>query len=627
MLPRKFHNLTMLPTGDVLVTGGLSLEDLASAQKKPQIWNRGAGSWNSYPDLSVEPAVRNYHSAAILLPDGRVLSTGGERTATGQANPHRDHATIFEPPYLFNGNADAQRPVIANAPCRVGYGGEFFISTPDLTSMVGGTVCLIRPGAVTHGFNQDQRYVPLDMYECPSGGRLRVLAPTSGRIAPPGDYLLFIVNNAGVPAIGKWVRVGPDLPAGCDDQAPSAVSDLTAEIFSESEVWFYWSDPPGAVTEFDLRARVQSMTNNELFCDGQRGFAVPGWQSGGVTNLQPCTQYRFRLMARDDHDNWSALSNEVVTSTSCGGGGGGFSAQPTGPLSAIPSVGGEPAVAAMAEAEPRGLVPSAAAAWAAEMRLEGHAPSWSVYALGENEAETVFAGDSAGIVIQRQDGRGGWVSRGRLFPGRQSTRFGLRRLHQPGRVIFRGQYGFQQAWSAVASETTGEVYQVVSARHSRLGDLTAAMDLTGNTTTTLVPGDTLSLAYQKAQSAADAPGGFMLIGQAGSVAPPARNQRALPPAGSPLPKEFALHANQPNPFARLTTIRLALPRPEHVRLEVFDLLGRRVRTLTDDSFEAGEQAFTWDGRDASGASLSAGVYVARVHAGEFRAQRAMVLRP
>jgi flagellar hook capping protein FlgD len=109
--------------------------------------------------------------------------------------------------------------------------------------------------------------------------------------------------------------------------------------------------------------------------------------------------------------------------------------------------------------------------------------------------------------------------------------------------------------------------------------------------------------------------------------PLAGNRRGLKPEAPRLPTEFALHANQPNPFARLTTLRFALPQSEHVRLEVFDLLGRRVSVLADGTFEAGEHAVQWDGRGAHGALLSAGVYVARIHAGEFRARRTMVLLP
>ncbi len=601
-----------------------------------------------------------------MLPDGRILSTGGENYALAGVNPDIDKATIFEPPYLFNGNAPATRPVITSAPCRISYGQEFFIST-DLSGMVGGTVCLIRPGAVTHGFNQDQIYVPLDMYACASGGRLRVIAPADGGIAPPGDYLLFIVkpkdpnnNDNRIPSIGKWVRVGPSLqpPPDCDVDVPNRVNspEPIAEIESDFEIWFYWTAPwdnPGAgppngtVAEYDVRASTASMTNDALFCQGLPGSAPAPLSAGGdpqygwVSGLTSCTQYHFALKARDGAENWSPISNPLVWTTLCwgGGGGGGWNAQLVGTLAGAAPAPGDGAGGAVGTApllggetnsggEPLALVPPAAAVWAVEMGLADDAPVWSIYALGENEARSLFGGDSAGILVQSPEEQGKRLTRVRLYPGAGSTRFALRRLHRPGRLVFRGQYEFRQALAAVATGTAGEVYEVVSARHSRLGDQTALMDLAGNTTSALVPGDTLSLTYQRSRSAADgAQDWFMLIGEAGSVAPVAGNRRALTPEAPTLPAEFALQANQPNPFARLTTLRFALPRGEHVQLEVFDILGRRVRTLAEGPFAAGVHAIQWDARDAHGALLSAGVYVTRIHAGAFRARRTMVLLP
>jgi hypothetical protein len=420
--------------------------------------------------------------------------------------------------------------------------------------------------------------------------------------------------------------------------------DPTAEIESDTEIWFYWAapwdnpsamPPSGAVAEYDVRASTQSMTTEALFCLGLRGSAQAPLSAGGgpqygwVSGLTPCTQYHFALKARDGAQNWSPISNQLVHTTMAGwnGCGGGFRAQSGGTLAGAAPAPGDGADGATNDgAEPLRLVSPAAGAWAAEMRLVNDAPVWTVYALGDEEAQSLFGHDSAGILRQSPEAEAVRLTRARLFPGAGSTRFALRRLHQPGRLVFRGPYEFRQALSAVATEVPGEVYEVVSARHSRLGDQTAMMDLAGSTTVALAPGDTLSLTYQRSRSTSEnAQGWFLLMGEVGSMAPTAGNRRTLPPAAPSLPTTFALHANQPNPFSRLTTIRLALPRNEHVRLEVFDLLGRRVRTLAEGSFEAGEHTVQWDGRDANGAPLSAGVYHARIHAGEFRAQRTMVL--
>lgn len=153
------------------------------------------------------------------------------------------------------------------------------------------------------------------------------------------------------------------------------------------------------------------------------------------------------------------------------------------------------------------------------------------------------------------------------------------------------------------------------------------MDAAGGFDLGLLPGDTLTLRYgASSQTVLDAQDGFLRVSAAGTMPQAAGWRRpGLPDPSTTLPSEFALHANQPNPFSRQTTVRFALPTSEHVQLEVFDIMGRRVGTLADGTFEAGEHAVSWDGRDTHGARSPAGVYHVRIKASEFRAQRTMVL--
>ena len=139
---------------------------------------------------------RIYHSTAILLPDGRVLSTGAG-AQTGSVD--QLNAEIYSPPYLFQGS----RPSITSVPAQLSYGAPFPVATSSDSSI--DKVTLLRLGSVTHSFDQNQRFVKLT-FEAQTDG-LSVTAPASGNIAPPGDYLLFVVNHQGVPSTGRFVRL------------------------------------------------------------------------------------------------------------------------------------------------------------------------------------------------------------------------------------------------------------------------------------------------------------------------------------------------------------------------------------------------------------------------------------
>jgi hypothetical protein len=141
---------------------------------------------------------RDYHSSAILLTDGSVLMGGDPLDAMG----HTPHDRFF-PGYYF-----LPRPTIAGvAPPTVGYGANFTVNTPDAPSIA--EVVLMRPGAVTHGFNQTQRLVYCTFTT--AAGMLSVQAPPNDAIgrnaAPPGWYMLFIVNGGRVPSVARWVRL------------------------------------------------------------------------------------------------------------------------------------------------------------------------------------------------------------------------------------------------------------------------------------------------------------------------------------------------------------------------------------------------------------------------------------
>lgn len=148
---------------------------------------------------------RVYHSAALLLQDGRVLSVGsGQPAATGLADDFT--AEIFTPPYLFNADGTlATQPTITAAPSSVTYNQTFTVQTPAAASV--SKVTWISLGSVTHSYNENQRAMGLS-FTASGTAAITVTAPARAALAPPGYYLLFIVDGRGVPSVAKIVRVG-----------------------------------------------------------------------------------------------------------------------------------------------------------------------------------------------------------------------------------------------------------------------------------------------------------------------------------------------------------------------------------------------------------------------------------
>lgn len=189
----RYNQTTLyLADGTVMVVGGNSgpghYENPVFAA---EIYDPATQQWSL---MASQIGVRAYHSVSILLADGRVISTGSTSNTT-----YNHYYEIFSPPYLFNGT----RPTITDSPASVTYGQQFTITTPDASEI--SSVALVMPGATTHANDMQQRYVPLTFTV--GSGSLTATAPSSGNWAPPGYYMLVIVNENGVPSVMPFVQL------------------------------------------------------------------------------------------------------------------------------------------------------------------------------------------------------------------------------------------------------------------------------------------------------------------------------------------------------------------------------------------------------------------------------------
>jgi len=199
--PRVNVSAVLLPDGTVMVVGG-----------------QRAGKWNADPQAVLEAEIydprsdtwtptapmehpRQYHSIAVLLPDGRVLAAGGVDPRPATVERDQRSMEVFSPAYLSMG----PRPVITAAPPTVAYGATFNIDTPNPAAV--DAVVLLRPCAVTHHTDAGQRYVKLAIAGR-TATQVSVRAPADGHLAPPGHYMLFVVKASGVPSDAAFLQLG-----------------------------------------------------------------------------------------------------------------------------------------------------------------------------------------------------------------------------------------------------------------------------------------------------------------------------------------------------------------------------------------------------------------------------------
>jgi hypothetical protein len=200
--PTRYPNMVITPDGKVIITGG---SRLYRGEENSDIFECHSydPATNKLTSLASPTVGRDYHSEALLLPDGRVVTLGSNPLYANKADTiagtfeHR--IEIYSPPYLYRG----KRPTITGGPKEIARGATVQFQTPDASAIQ--TASLLRPSAVTHVTDVEQRSIALDVTK--QAGAISVSIPASEGLVPSGWYMLFVANQQATPSVARWVHV------------------------------------------------------------------------------------------------------------------------------------------------------------------------------------------------------------------------------------------------------------------------------------------------------------------------------------------------------------------------------------------------------------------------------------
>lgn len=189
-IARIHANAVLLPDEKIFVVGGGAQNLYDAPIHTPEMYDPATGMWTEMAD---HVGNRSHHSTSLLLPDGRVMLAGSD-----DGGPNETTLEVYSPPYLFQG---ARPEIDGGTTTTAGYGDTITINTGEAATI--DDVVLMRPGAVTHGNDMEQRLLNLNVTG-ETAGSLTAAAPANGNVAPPGYYMLFILDE-GVPSEASWV--------------------------------------------------------------------------------------------------------------------------------------------------------------------------------------------------------------------------------------------------------------------------------------------------------------------------------------------------------------------------------------------------------------------------------------
>lgn len=202
--PRIGMSAVILPDGRVMAVGGRQTPSRFDPSPiyvmNCEIYDPATDTWAETPPMAYP---RQYHSAAVLLADGRVFASGGvDRTLGGGAAGNQKTSEIYTPQYLAGGPG----PAITAAPASASFGDVIAVETPNPGIVL--KACLLAPGSISHHTDTQQRHVNMSI-DSTTAAAVNVRMPGSAEIAPPGVYMLFLIGDTGAPSVSHFIQLGP----------------------------------------------------------------------------------------------------------------------------------------------------------------------------------------------------------------------------------------------------------------------------------------------------------------------------------------------------------------------------------------------------------------------------------
>ncbi|MDX3516635.1 galactose oxidase-like domain-containing protein [Streptomyces scabiei] len=270
---KMYVSAVLLPDGKVLETGG-ALHNRADPVYESSLYDPAT---NTFDPVAPDPEERGYHSSAFLLPDGRVMTTGDN---PGNGSWNHD-VSVYTPPYLLKG----PRPKITSVIDKEWVYGDTQRITVDRPIV---KAELIRPAAVTHSSDPNQRFVDLPLSV--DGNSIDLNVTSNPNLAPPGWYMLFAVDANGVPSVAEWVHLqGPSALAAASGEAPSA------------HVHDFADAPRGKVTGPGKRTGSKKVSPTLSGCDRHYGSANVCVPTAFPARVGKTTASRCAWLKRNDY--------------------------------------------------------------------------------------------------------------------------------------------------------------------------------------------------------------------------------------------------------------------------------------------------------------------------------------